>query len=718
MASGLIVHVEWNTNEGQGSEMMKRPMGVVGLALTLTTWAAFFFSPQQALLLSAAMAVTGLAVAVLSRQNEKLHRVFAVGVACMAAAVGFALHAYMEQTRIDPFYAAAGQTVQAEGVIEQARLSSRTIKYTVRATFPERPDLPRSTIVVRTYGEMDYLAGEVIRFAVTLEPESQPQTGLRLAPEDVLKGTLEGEPELIEGGYAVRRILVALREGLCDNVYTHLTEQSADIVTAMVLGQDDNISSEAYASVSRAGTIHLFSVSGLHLSVLTAMVLALLGRLGIGRRLRSLLAIFAAAVFMVLVGFSAPIVRAFAMTALTLFASMLRREKDSLSALGAAVTVICLIWPGWVLSWGFWLSAGSTLGILLFGETLSAKLYQKLSVGGRLYNRLMRAVISSGAVSIAAYAVTLPMLVLMYGWISLVSPLANILIAPFVPVVMAGGIVCAMTGSEMFLIRLVAFVTDLSTMAIMRISEVIGSIPCAILSLDELWMLVWFGFVLVVLFVLWRLRAGRQLALYGLTLLVFCFSVGEATYSMVNRDRVELAVIEQSDAAVLLCGREAVILGTPDEYEVGWLVRYLQYRGTEQIRAVIAADCGEQISSGLLRLAENYPIDCIIGPNDAYILEMLAGALPEIPVYSGGYANIQVLGSIGVELELPDGDVLLQTPRGIVRKTTTEYTAPDPTFIEPVVLHPENALCLNGVTGLVRAPLGGMLYGETRIWLN
>lgn len=692
---------------------MKRPMCVFGASLALFTWVAFFFPAAQAMLLSAATLATGLLVAAFRRPRLRI-----LCAACLTAAVAFALHARYETTRLVPFERMADEIVPAECLITDLFQGTRTVYYTLRATFPENPELPDTVVNLRSYGDMEYLPGDVLRCEIRLAPKEQPAWGLRHASDSYVDGYLEGVPQRIGEGFAPQRRLIALRERLRGNLYDSLHAASADVVSAMVLGLRDNLSSETYSAVNRAGTSHLLAISGLHLSIVAAVALKSFGKLPVSRRAKSLLAMAAVLAFAVLVGFSASIIRSAIMTmAAFLATAFARRRGDALSSLGFSAAAICLIWPDWVLGKSFWLSAGATLGIILFSRDLKMLLYNRLCGRGRLYNKLVGVVMEIIAVSLSASAFTLPLLIVFSGWISLVAPLSNLLVAPFVPVVILGGMLCAAFGSAGPLLRIAALATDFCTAAVLQISEMMAGLPFATASVDQGWMLLWLALAVLMLAVLVVFRADRRLAAYAAALLLVAFGLGYLTQRAADHDKIELAVIEGCDVGVLLRGDDAVILGAPAYYEINSLLRYLEFRQVKSIRAVLATDHGEQVGSALPRLARRYPVDCVVGPNDAYILGQLALSLPDVPVYSGGYAELYLLGGAWVEVLTPGGDLVIRTGNNTILKTTEEYAIIENNRAYGIVIHPDGALVQNGARGRTPTPIGGMLFGEQR-WVD
>lgn len=691
-------------------------MCVIGLTLTLTTLAAFLLSPTQALAVSALAAVTGFFLGVAGKSRLRV-----VCVVCFSAAVALAGYTLFHLRSITPFQRAVGETVQVRGLVTEARKGPRAVFYTLDATFPGREDLPRANLSLRAFGEMDYVQGDIISCEVRLDDQAAVAGDYGFSQGVFASGQVTGEAGRVSGGFPIRRRLLELSRSLQNNVYAHLPKESADLVTTMVLGAD-NVDSDTYSVVNRAGTAHLLAVSGLHLSIVTAMVLRLLQGVRIPRRAAVVATVLAALAFSALVGFSASILRSFFMTTVALLARLGTRKSDSLSSLGFAVAIISLFFPAWLLGRGFWYSAGSALGIVVLGGPLGDRWIARLQGEGKIRGFFVRLMVGAAGVSAGAYVFTLPLFVATGGWISLVSPIANVLVAPFAAPVIAGGIVCAVTGSTAAPVQIVAALTDLCVRMVLKISQLMAGLPMATQPIDEVWILLALVFVFAAAAVLAIMKANRRVIAFACALAVMVCGLGSLTRSLMDEGTVELCFIADCNAAVLLRQDEAVILGTPDRAEIGLLLRYLEFRGVRSIAAVLATDSGEQVGSGLLRLGARYPIDCIVGPNDAYILGQLALAMTDIPVYSSGYARLELLGGVGIAVSPPHGDILVQTGSGTALKSAQSFSEYaiillDDTSAE-IELFPDGDVVLREAQGRIPSPIGAMLFGERRFRLR
>jgi competence protein ComEC len=121
------------------------------------------------------------------------------------------------------------------------------------------------------------------------------------------------------------------------------------------------------------------------------------------------------------------------MAAIGLGARAAGRSSSALAALGWAVVLLLLIDPTTVTDPGFALSALATVGLIAWSGSLTNRLR---SVRG---HALPGWLAESLAISIAAEVATLPVVLLTFGRLAVVAPLANLVIVPLVPPAMAAG---------------------------------------------------------------------------------------------------------------------------------------------------------------------------------------------------------------------------------------------------------------------------------------
>ncbi len=260
----------------------------------------------------------------------------------------------------------------------------------------------------------------------------------RLAREGIRLVLCISDPDAVE--------LVGQRGGLSgffdrvrNRVRSHLRAgpepRAGEVLVGALLGETRGIDKSWLEAFRRAGTAHMFSVSGLHVASLVAVMMVLASLVRFSARVGLVLGA-AAALFMVpLVGASPPIVRATAMVLVLLAGRLVGRRRDSWQALALAAVVVLGLDPNAVLEVGFQLSFAALAGILALSSRLQ-----------RWLQRLPHPVAAGLAVSLAASLGTAPVSLLVFGRTSLVAPLANLLVVPVLPLITGLGMASAVLG--------------------------------------------------------------------------------------------------------------------------------------------------------------------------------------------------------------------------------------------------------------------------------
>jgi competence protein ComEC len=154
-----------------------------------------------------------------------------------------------------------------------------------------------------------------------------------------------------------------------------LPRDEAAEMRALVIGDRSGIAPWLRDRFVRTGTVHLLSISGLHLSFVAATVFLLvrlmlvpafaLTSLGRANKIAALAAVGAALGYALLAGDRIPTVRALIMVAAYMFAIVIDRGREAVASLALAALIICIALPGSSADIGFQLSFASVLVILL-----------------------------------------------------------------------------------------------------------------------------------------------------------------------------------------------------------------------------------------------------------------------------------------------------------------------------------------------------------------
>jgi competence protein ComEC len=153
-----------------------------------------------------------------------------------------------------------------------------------------------------------------------------------------------------------------------------LDPDRASLLAGLVLGDDSGRTPQMRDRFAAAGLSHLVVVSGRHVAVLLAAVLAVAAALGAGARARGVAGLLALAWFVVLVRWQPSVLRAGSMAGLVLGSRLLGRGADVRHALAAAVILLLLADPFLSRQMGFALSVAATAGVLVLAPRLARQL--------------------------------------------------------------------------------------------------------------------------------------------------------------------------------------------------------------------------------------------------------------------------------------------------------------------------------------------------------
>lgn len=208
------------------------------------------------------------------------------------------------------------------------------------------------------------------------------------------------------------------RLGLETSLARVLPEDVLGVYRGLLLGDRSFVDTGLAEGLAQAGVGHLMAVSGLHVGFVTAGCLGLARLFGMGRTVSNAAAGCATILYCLLVGATPSVVRATVM-AIAYIAFSSRGLYHGLSALSLACIVIMFLRPLSVVEPGFHLSVAATWGILTLAPWLQ-----------RLLTGLPSYLLTTLSVTLAAQMAVAPLVLRYFGFISLVSLLANPALVP------------------------------------------------------------------------------------------------------------------------------------------------------------------------------------------------------------------------------------------------------------------------------------------------
>lgn len=220
-----------------------------------------------------------------------------------------------------------------------------------------------------------------------------------------------------------------LRDLIRQRILSQLSAKPwAGVLVALVVGDQSGIPPAAWPLFWNTGVGHLISISGLHITMLAGLVARIVGWFWPSVRVRWVTTLVAAWAYALLAGFSVPTQRTLYMIATVTLTRFARRPAPTHLVLLMALSLTLCVDPWAPLAVGFWLSFGAVALLMYAGAQRVGPV------------PLWRDSIHTQWV--ATWAMV-PLLMALFGQVSLVSPLANALA---IPVVSLGVVPLALLG--------------------------------------------------------------------------------------------------------------------------------------------------------------------------------------------------------------------------------------------------------------------------------
>ncbi len=355
---------------------------------------------------------------------------------------------------------------------------------------------------------------------------------------------------------------------LQEGIYAALDETAAPIAAAVTLGDKSGLDDTLYSAFNRAGLMHGLVVSGLHISFLVQMALALFGR----RRKIALVMAPLLVFYALMAGGTPSAFRAVIMQSTLLAAPIAQREEDAPSALGLALLVLLVQNPFAAASVGLQLSFASVAGILLITRPLfqwMVKPWKKKQPPKEQRLRLAlwkagRTALNSVSASLGAMLFTVPLIALYFGQIVLLGPLSGVLGLWALSLLM----MCAL-GLGTLAIFLPAPAALLGTVAGLLghyarwVTLLLGRFPFASLSTDSRYCLIWLAAVYLALLAafLGRERPKQPLTSAAALAVLLCAAIGLGRLEVETADLTVTALdVGQGSSTALLSEGRAVLV--------------------------------------------------------------------------------------------------------------------------------------------------------------
>ena len=365
---------------------------------------------------------------------------------------GFLYTNILEQ-KYDTIYEAKGEIEEHCIVIAEKEPKEYKDLYKVKIVNSKNSARNGTKLYIRVNKKANIEVGDMLLINGTyLEPDvARNERGFNY--KEYLKtleiyGTVEiNHYKVIKKGRINKLILYTarLKEILKSNISKVIKKaENKNLLIAMILGDTEDLSEELKTDFLNSNLYHILSVSGGQVSNIIIGITILFRLLKIHKKIMDVLCIVILIEFMFLTGLTPSIIRACIMCIISLISGLIIRRYDIANSLGISLLIILINNPFAINSLSVLLSYFGFLGIIVLGS------FTIKEVNKVIKNNILRYILNIVISSVAAQIFIFPIILYVFGTISLTFIFSNLLIIPLSTVITIIGLFIMICPLPMF----------------------------------------------------------------------------------------------------------------------------------------------------------------------------------------------------------------------------------------------------------------------------
>lgn len=604
-----------------------RKLACLSIGYSLAVFAAHYVLPAKTLIVSSAVLLCLILPALLLKGNARLRAVLML----TAAALGLFYYGYRYDSFTASVSALDGKTQSME-----VMLTDYPKQHDYGVSVSVQPlDGPAKGLNTTLYDYEDALPddarpGDILKAKLKTRSAAQrygEETDADISAGVYLTASLTETTDYVHSeGFKLRYLPQELAKILRTEIESVFPEDSRSFMLALMIGNKEQYYDDESLSIamSVAGLAHVVAVSGMHVSFLVAFLELILGK----SRRTSVLCLGFVWIFVLMSGASPSAIRAGFMLSVALLAPVFDRENDRLTSLTFALAVILGVNPFAAGSISLQLSFAAIAGIFAFSKRIFDYVDAHTPEFKR-FKRLKLYLIGAFSNSIAVTAFSFPVMAARFGYISLMSPLTNILCLWAISLLFVGGYaVCAIGVISTVAANAVAMVLSLFVKYIVFAVLLIAEIPFAELYTQNLYALLWAVLTYALFAASYHLRDKKKKyspvlpTVLSVIALVSVFAwtkagavrdPGTATVLSVGNGQC-IVLTQKGHTAVIDCGSAGTAENAGDK-----AAAYLKSHGRNKVDYLVITHLHRDHADGAAMFMELMDLDTLVISKDAML---------------------------------------------------------------------------------------------------
>jgi ComEC/Rec2-related protein len=325
-------------------------------------------------------------------------------------------------------------------------------------------------------------------------------------------------------------------------------KDSLPLVQGIVLGETSDISSDLRNAFALLGTAHILSVSGFHAGIIALMLLFLLSWIP-SLIIRNALLILSLIVFLEIVHWDPPAIRACMMTSLGYTIFSLQRKAHGIHVLLTIGGFMISLDPTLLSSIGFQMSMAGMFGLIFLPQYLHA-FHQRI---------FPKSIAHSLSTSMSVMMILLPLTAWYFEMISFISPIANLMFIPMFTIALCWTIIAVICFSFS------VYLAELFAMSAHQVIAIADELHIQISTLD--WIAyrgefsIWMSLMIIAsILIVYRSKNRIQFLISGICSLIFMIGMHEMYKETRIEEKKKIQFLRRKDILVGLIGKDILLL--------------------------------------------------------------------------------------------------------------------------------------------------------------
>lgn len=582
---------------------MKRPLMIIGFSLFVSLAVFSCFSLNVLISVSITFAVISVGLLFFARKH-KFYNIILAFFSGLLASVLLICSNYFFINKLEKF---DNQNIKTSGYVTRVDDNSFVIKCKINDEFYK--------IHVIDYSGDDIFCGDKYSISTTIRHINFTNNNYlrnKALAHNCYFYCEEYSIEPIEDTpiqYDIEEKLFKLKSYLTGIQEDNLHNSTFGFINGITLGNRRLVPSEIKLNFKRSGLSHVLVISGMHLSIISGMVFTFLRKFG--KRKAALISVFATLFYMALTGFETSITRAGIMNIIMYVAIVIREDYEPLTAVATACLVMCVLNPFCAADISLQLSVVSTVGIVYFLPP-ARKFIWKVVGSNNLFKRFVLSLSDALIITISANFVLMPFYVFVFGNISLVAPISNIIASLLTPFIVTTSLITTIMGCIPFVAEaafIPAFLANMSSLGLIKSSEFFSNFKYASVSTEYTFMVIWVVASAVLLtYAIYKNKGILKLHAIILSIVVLFASI--FCYNISNSSKVYVKVLPTySNGCVVLNYKShtTVVCSITEKDNPSFITSILHNFGISDIDLLVVGKCDNY--TDLMYLFTKFNID-------------------------------------------------------------------------------------------------------------